>query len=573
MRTFNLKTVINRGKCALSSLVATGIVAAQLACPVFASDYMLPSVAYDAFERAITVSGENIASPGSTLTLNVALDNGTPLSDSNFPVVSKMVFVSDEGNVSFAVKLPESFSPGKYAVYIGLSHNDTALRNTVLVFDKNSSATKDALDMFNDTSSASDVKTLLEEQGYNFGIDTALAGDLSAISKSMFLLKEAEGDFDYEMFDRGYRVALAVQMLSDGESADSVMKLYAGAFSTEYEKYLSLDKNIKDGYDKLMPGSELVADGFVNFEDLIPIATVIGSESQGDMKDYILENNDVFELDIDGDYEDLSVNNRSKVFGKVYAKRSDFVTAKDVRDAFDKAVKDLKNEESGKGGSGSSSSSGRGSSGSGSLSVGVPTDKTSDDKPATPGEKLPDTTDIIAPSVGGYNDIKDHFAENEINILSGKGIINGFDDGSFKPGDYVTRAQLAKMVTLAFELKEGADHKEFADVSESDWHNEYIKILSSNNIVSGDGTNFYPDNTVTRQDAAVILYNTLASIGKSYDGSAEFADSSMISDYAKTAVEALASNGIIKGDESGFRPLSPLTRAEAAVLICRIIEA
>jgi len=390
------------------------------------------------------------------------------------------------------------------------------------------------------------------------GIDKDTVEDMGAVCKTIYGIMKAEGDFDYEAFDRAFKAGLAACLLKDGESVDSVMNKHADVFNTDYDTYASLDEDVKNAFDNIIKAVDM-SKGFVDFEETKLLATLVVSQTNDEFKSIISENEEFFGVDTDGDYKELSVNNRAKVYKTIFSERKDFLTPEDVGNAFDKAVDKIAKEAEDKKSSGGSGGGGS-SSGGNSFSVAIP-----DTNP-------PFTAPEVQKPVSKYSDINGHFAESAINSLSDMGIINGFEDSTFRPNDSVTRAQLAKMTASALKLSAGANPKVFADVLEDDWYYESINILSSNDIVSGDGTNFNPDSLVTRQDSAVILYRALASIGKNMNGTFNFADMDTVSDYAKEAVGAMASNGIIKGDSEGFRPHSSLTRGEAAVLINRIIN-
>lgn len=91
-------------------------------------------------------------------------------------------------------------------------------------------------------------------------------------------------------------------------------------------------------------------------------------------------------------------------------------------------------------------------------------------------------------------------------------------------------------------------------------------------VISGvSESKFGVGDYITRQDMAVILYraNWLAS-KNGFDG---FADDESIDEYARDAVNAFASNGIIGGyDDGSFRPKEFATRAEAAVILGRLLD-
>ena len=104
-------------------------------------------------------------------------------------------------------------------------------------------------------------------------------------------------------------------------------------------------------------------------------------------------------------------------------------------------------------------------------------------------------------------------------------------------------------------------------MADGDWFAPYVTKAASKEIVKGSGNLFRPNDTITRQDASVILYRLLG--GKVvFSDTASFTDDTQISDYAKDAVAYLAGIKIINGMSDGsFQPNGLLTRAQAAVLI------
>lgn len=546
----------NKAKKIFSACLSTCLVVFQLASTVVAADSTSLGVTYDVFSDSIKIDGSLSLSAGSAVAVNI-VEGNEPISDSNLPVISRIYFAGENGILDFDISLPDSFKEGKYTVYIGAKQLDIAHTASVLVFDKNSTETANAIDLINGSTTESDLCALVREHAVNLGIDTDTVNNINEVCKTVFSLKKHEGDFDYASFNRAFRVGQAIQMTKNGATADSVMKLYADIFETDYETYTALDDNVKEAFSSLLKQMELEK-GFWSFGEVSLLASVIGSQSYGELKDIVTDNIDSFKgIDLGGNYKKLSTNNRTKVFSKMFAERDEYSSFEDVASSFDDAVKELLQKET----DNKKTSSGGGGGGSSKV---FPADIST----ITPSQPVVTPAHMVE-----YKDIKGHFAEEEIEALAQKGIIAGFEDGTFKPNSPVTRAQFCKLVALAFDLKSDSKEKDFADVASDAWYKEYADILSSKNIVSGDGINFYPDNTITRQDASVILYKTLNILGKTYVGTAEFADFDDISQYAKESVEALAANGIIKGDDQGFRPFDSLSRAEAAVLLYRLIGA
>ena len=101
-----------------------------------------------------------------------------------------------------------------------------------------------------------------------------------------------------------------------------------------------------------------------------------------------------------------------------------------------------------------------------------------------------------------------------VDTLVSLGVINGYTDGSFKPNDTVTRAEMAKMIYVLRTGNSDAsaynnDPTTFADIK-GHWAAGYIKYCQSLGIIAGQSaTKFAPDQTVTAQEAAKMLLVTL----------------------------------------------------------------
>ena len=191
--------------------------------------------------------------------------------------------------------------------------------------------------------------------------------------------------------------------------------------------------------------------------------------------------------------------------------------------------------------------------------------------PAPNLNTVPKADDSTPGTVPEFTDIAHHiWAHSAIATLSQKGIITGRGNNIFAPDDNVTRAEFAKMLVLALDITDNGEDAPFDDVSDSDWFASYARIAAANGIVMGADGNFMPYSNITRQDAAVMIYRAAAISGGTMP---EFTDKTAVADYAYDAVAALSSSGIIKGMDNGsFAPLNGLTRAQAAVLLARVME-
>ncbi len=249
--------------------------------------------------------------------------------------------------------------------------------------------------------------------------------------------------------------------------------------------------------------------------------------------------------------------------------RPDMLTVSDITSLIERAMSSGNSSLSGGGGGGGGggSSSGRELSGSNGSDVatGYVPPKAAENQTAPTAQ--PQTT------VRTFTDINSvGWAKEAIDSLLAAGVINGYDDGTFRPDNNVTREEFVKIIVTAFGITGGS--AEFKDVAANRWSHGFIAAAAGAGIVNGttDGS-FMPEAPITRQDAAVIIHRTLYSMGKA-PAAAEtaFSDSDAISEYAKDAVGALVSAGVINGtDDNTFDPLGNTTRAQAAVMVYRAL--
>ena len=154
--------------------------------------------------------------------------------------------------------------------------------------------------------------------------------------------------------------------------------------------------------------------------------------------------------------------------------------------------------------------------------------------------------------------------------MYGLKIVNGFEDGTFRPESVVTRAEFVKMLTAVMGIKAEGECG-FDDVSASDWYAPFIAAAYNNGLINGVGENtFAPNGKILRQDAAAVVYRAIKEKLSLSSEKTVFSDENEISAYAKEAVDSLSAADIISGSGGKFYPLSNMTRAEAASLLLRI---
>lgn len=179
----------------------------------------------------------------------------------------------------------------------------------------------------------------------------------------------------------------------------------------------------------------------------------------------------------------------------------------------------------------------------------------------------------ITPYAKSFPDSSGHWAETAIGRWSDYGVVNGDDQGNFRPGDNITRAETATVLDnlIGYKLK---STKSFSDVSESDWFADAILKLNYYSVLTGyeDGT-IRPRAAITRQEAVVMIARAtgLKTLKADLSYLDNFSDKDQIQSWAQESVAIMAERGYIQGNEGKFRPADSITRAEVVTIINNIV--
>jgi hypothetical protein len=171
------------------------------------------------------------------------------------------------------------------------------------------------------------------------------------------------------------------------------------------------------------------------------------------------------------------------------------------------------------------------------------------------------------------SDISGHWAQNQIVSLVGKNVISGYPDNTFKPDNPVTRAEFMVMTNRAFSFTNTADIN-YTDVKSSDWFAPEVAKAQAAGYISGfpDGS-MKPNNQISRQEAASMLARALQ-LDTTVANPLNFTDADSIPAWSKNAIAAMVKANCISGYPDGsFKPANSISRAEAAVMIGRAMEA
>ena len=149
-----------------------------------------------------------------------------------------------------------------------------------------------------------------------------------------------------------------------------------------------------------------------------------------------------------------------------------------------------------------------------------------------------------------------------------KGYVSGYENGSFRPNNKLTRAEMAVIMNRMLNLDETVRNT-FSDVPADKWYTNAILHCVKAGIMSGyDEKQFGTNDTLTREQGAVILAKAFHVDGIS--GRTVFSDDKSISKWAVESVKSMNEIGLISGmGNNMFEPKTPLTRAQ----MCQIIFA
>ena len=178
-----------------------------------------------------------------------------------------------------------------------------------------------------------------------------------------------------------------------------------------------------------------------------------------------------------------------------------------------------------------------------------------------------------------FSDVSSSSAEDAILALASRGIINGFNDGTFRPDDTMTRAQFASIVTLSLGLTPEASSK-FEDVKSGIWYAGFVGTANKYDIVSGrSDTRFDPESTITKQEAAIMVAKAAKLCGMNIEMDAvatrnvlaQFGDYTKAASWAQPFLAFCYNADILDQSELNIDPSHKVTRAEIARMIFNML--
>ena len=201
--------------------------------------------------------------------------------------------------------------------------------------------------------------------------------------------------------------------------------------------------------------------------------------------------------------------------------------------------------------------------------------------PATKRDILP-ASGLVATAV--YNDVKNDTSwfYPGVQYCLSYGLMSGMGNGSFAPGEYTTRAQVAQILYNLHGNPEVSGGTPFTDVPEGAWYQKAVTWAHSVGIVNGvTATTFSPNANITRQDFVLMLMrylNNVRMVDRTWtpDDLSRFVDAGSVGSWAldamKDAVAINAISGVTVDGRLYIQPARNATRAEAAKILMMFHE-
>lgn len=206
-------------------------------------------------------------------------------------------------------------------------------------------------------------------------------------------------------------------------------------------------------------------------------------------------------------------------------------------------------------------------------------------KPVVESEKPPEETKKLEEQFQKkeeerqeFTDLGNSYARDAVNRLAGLHMISGQGDNLFNPQNTISRQDIAVLLTKVIGLQPSViEDADFEDVPMESPYAPYVYGLSELGVMNGKSEQIMgATDPLTRQDLAVILSRLMkeGSVTKAAaQNTVTYSDEEEIADYAKAAVEDVTNQRWMQGAGGKFQPNGTVTRAEAAVIAERVLEA
>ncbi len=155
-------------------------------------------------------------------------------------------------------------------------------------------------------------------------------------------------------------------------------------------------------------------------------------------------------------------------------------------------------------------------------------------------------------------------------------LVNGYTDGTFRPGNTIRRSEVVSILYRAAGSPTSFDEKIFADVEPTSWYGSAVAWAAQNGIVLGyDDGSFRPDQPVTRAQLAVFFYRYACASSEDTSAIVPFPDQEKAPDWARKELSWAVTAGLVNGNsvdgKSYLQPLHTATRAQFVTILQRYL--
>lgn len=178
---------------------------------------------------------------------------------------------------------------------------------------------------------------------------------------------------------------------------------------------------------------------------------------------------------------------------------------------------------------------------------------------------------LSLPANAAFTDTAGHWAETAIDKWSQQyGIIQGYEDGSFRPDNSITRGAFAGILDRFLKFQTISPAGTFSDTAGTYWESEILKLHAAG-VYLGNGGKALAGDTITRQQAVTMIARAFGITGTS--SALSYSDAADIASYAQAPVAEMTARGYITDCADGrFRPTEAITRAEIVNILNNMID-
>ncbi len=165
-----------------------------------------------------------------------------------------------------------------------------------------------------------------------------------------------------------------------------------------------------------------------------------------------------------------------------------------------------------------------------------------------------------------------HWAAKPLQRWMELGVIRGYEDGSIRPNQAMTRAQFASVMNATFRFQSVSD-EEAADLPEAAWYTaEMRKAIAAGYLQLNDELKALPNQLLTRSEAATAIQAVFGFTANGAAAQPAYTDLGTVGERAAEAIAILSQGGYVQGYPDGtFKPEKTMTRAELIVLLDRLV--